>query len=253
MNVVHELPPKKKKTARAKRREATTAAIVEAALAIVTEEGFDALTMKRLADELGYAIGAFYRYFPSKDALLLAVQRRVLELLAEDLAEARRRVDAHLSGEPASAEVSALARIVALARVYETLPTRRPAHFRLLSRWLGEPEPLVRTEAAAPMLPTLLALFGGVPALLAEAEAAGALRQGDAVRRGNLLWSALQGVLQLRKLDRFGVEAFRPGPLAQELYRSLLLGWGADAAHVDDALALAARLGPTAPDKEETE
>ena len=67
MNVVHELPPRKKKTARAKRREETSAAIVEAALAIVTEEGFDALTMKRLADELGYAIGAFYRYFPSKE------------------------------------------------------------------------------------------------------------------------------------------------------------------------------------------
>ncbi|MEQ9076936.1 MAG: helix-turn-helix domain-containing protein [Sandaracinaceae bacterium] len=240
--MVHELPPRKKKTARAKRREETSAAIVEAALAIVTEEGFDALTMKRLADELGYAIGAFYRYFPSKDALLLAVQRRVLELLAEELAEARRRLDAHLAREPASEQVAALARIVALAQVYETLPTRRPAHFRLLSRWLGEPEPMVGTEAAAPAMPVLLALFGSVPALLVEAEAVGALRPGDVSRRGNLLWGALQGVLQLRKLDRFGVDAFRPGPLAQELYRTVLLGWGADPARVDAALALAAEV-----------
>lgn len=213
---------------------------MEAALTIVTEEGFDALTMKRLAGELGYATGAFYRYFPSKDALLLAVQRRVLELLAEDLAEARAAIDARLSDAPEA--VAALARIVALAQVYETLPTRRPAHFRLLSRWLGEPEPMVSTEAAAPALPTLIALFGSVPALLGEAAHVGALSEGDATRRGYLLWSALQGVLQLRKLDRFGVEAFRAGPLAQELYRALLVGWGAAGADVTDALARAAKV-----------
>ncbi|HJL16589.1 MAG TPA: helix-turn-helix domain-containing protein [Sandaracinaceae bacterium LLY-WYZ-13_1] len=247
--MIHEMTgaaakrPKKRKGKRAARREATMARIVDAALVILTEEGFDALTMKRLADELGYAIGAFYRYFPSKDALFLAVQRRVLELLAADLRRTDEAVRAQVDDdEGRSARTAALTRILAAARVYETLATRRPVHFRLLGRWLGDTSPLVSMEAAAPLLPALLEMFGLVPRLFEAAVEAGALTPGPADRRAYVLWSSLQGVSQLRKLSRFGVAALEPRGMAEELVRTLLSGWGAAEPSLSEALTLARAL-----------
>lgn len=242
--MVHETQPAPRKK-RAARREATLSRIVDAALLVMTEEGIEALTMQRLADELGYAIGAFYRYFPSKDALVLAVQRRVLELLAEDLAAADARALEHLGRSPSvTLEAAALTRILVAARVYQTLVTRRPAHFRMLSRWLGDPAPLVATESALPMLPALFAMFAGVPPLFRAAVDAGALASGDAERRTLVLWSAIQGAMQLRKLARFGVDALSPDALGAEALRALLGGWGAAEPHLGDAWRRAQKLVP---------
>ncbi|MCA9555215.1 MAG: helix-turn-helix transcriptional regulator, partial [Myxococcales bacterium] len=71
MNMVHTEPRPRTPAAR---REARRQAIVDEALALVTEGGFEALTLQRLAGRLGYAVGALYRYFPSKEALLAALQ-----------------------------------------------------------------------------------------------------------------------------------------------------------------------------------
>ncbi len=47
--------------------------IFEAALRLVDEEGLDALTMRRLASDLGVATMSLYSHVPSKDHLLLGV------------------------------------------------------------------------------------------------------------------------------------------------------------------------------------
>lgn len=46
--------------------------IVDAVVQVVARVGFDRLTMRELAAELGYAHGAIVRYFPNKQALLTA-------------------------------------------------------------------------------------------------------------------------------------------------------------------------------------
>lgn len=227
---------------RSLRREATLDRIVDAALVVVTEEGVEALTMQRLAQELGYAIGALYRYFASKDALLMALQRRVLELLAQDLAAADARAVAHLERSQASAEAAALTRLVVATRVYETLPDRRPSHFRLLSVWLGDPDPIVPVESALPAVSGSVALFLPVPARFREAVERGALEEGDATQRTLVLFGAVHGVLTLRKLSRFGIAALEPSVLSAELCRALLRGWGAAEPHLADAMRRARRL-----------
>ena len=65
----------------------------DTAMMIVTTEGIDALTMARLASELDAAIGAVYRYFPSKGALVAQIQGQAIELLSESYAVARDRSD----------------------------------------------------------------------------------------------------------------------------------------------------------------
>ncbi len=50
--------------------EKTEAAIREAAVNLIARHGFDAVTMRQLASEVGVQAAALYRYFPTKEDLL---------------------------------------------------------------------------------------------------------------------------------------------------------------------------------------
>ena len=52
--------------------------VLEAALTIADLEGLDALTMRRLAADLGAAPMALYRYFRNKDELVISLFDRVI-------------------------------------------------------------------------------------------------------------------------------------------------------------------------------
>lgn len=53
--------------------------LVEHALALVREVGLSGLTVRRLAERVGFSEAALYRHFPSKEALLLTMVRRLSE------------------------------------------------------------------------------------------------------------------------------------------------------------------------------
>jgi AcrR family transcriptional regulator len=65
-------------SARAQRRRLTRDRVVEAALQLIDAEGVDALTMRRLGQELGVEGMALYTHVQNKDDLLDAVAGRVL-------------------------------------------------------------------------------------------------------------------------------------------------------------------------------
>ena len=46
--------------------------ILSAARRLVAEQGYAAVTMRAIAKECGIAVGTFYNYYPSKDAMLAA-------------------------------------------------------------------------------------------------------------------------------------------------------------------------------------
>jgi len=56
--------------------EETGLRILEAALALFREEGFDRATMRDIAQKAGVATGAAYYYYPSKDAIVMDFYRR---------------------------------------------------------------------------------------------------------------------------------------------------------------------------------
>jgi AcrR family transcriptional regulator len=60
--------------------------IVQAATELIEREGSDALSMRRVAAELGVAVMSLYNYVPSKAALLDAVAERILAgmIVADD-------------------------------------------------------------------------------------------------------------------------------------------------------------------------
>jgi AcrR family transcriptional regulator len=57
-------------TTRTARAEQTRAAIVEAALALFTERGYEAATMRAIAERAGVSTGNAYYYFSSKEELI---------------------------------------------------------------------------------------------------------------------------------------------------------------------------------------
>jgi len=69
------------------------AALVDAALALIAEQGVDALSVAEAARRTGVSAAAPYRHFPTRLDLLKATATRAAELLAAELTEAIDRTD----------------------------------------------------------------------------------------------------------------------------------------------------------------
>lgn len=69
--------------------ERTAAAIREAALALMARHGYEAVSMRQLAAEVGVQAAALYRYFPTKEDLLFALMRDHMETLIAAWSAAR--------------------------------------------------------------------------------------------------------------------------------------------------------------------
>lgn len=222
MNVIH------KQTAfvpHARRREDKTSAVLDAAMALLAEGGLEGLTLQAVAHRLGIVTTALYRYFPSKDALLAALQRRAVS-----------EVHAHLSAElgrvpsvvgRVAPEVAALAALLHAARTYMDLPRARPEAFRLLALLIGDPRVLIADEEAARTAPLVTELLVEMARLFALAAEASALEAGDALGRTLTLWATLHGLTQLEKLRRVAPHAPTAATLADESVAALLRGFGA--------------------------
>jgi len=90
-NMARRPATKPRKLASQKRSRATVAALVEATARILVSEGFDKASTNRIAEVAGVSVGSLYQYFPSKEALVLAVierhNREILQLVRAVLDE----------------------------------------------------------------------------------------------------------------------------------------------------------------------
>jgi AcrR family transcriptional regulator len=64
------------KVEKVSKSEETRGRILEAALLVFRERGFEKATMREIATEAGVAVGAAYYYFDSKDAIVMAFYER---------------------------------------------------------------------------------------------------------------------------------------------------------------------------------
>ncbi len=67
------------------RSRALVDAVAQACLRILDEEGDEALTVARIAEVSGAAVGSIYQYFPNKDAIVAMLYERVLDQESEQL------------------------------------------------------------------------------------------------------------------------------------------------------------------------
>jgi len=70
-------------------KEETRINILDAALQIVKEEGWQALSMRKIADVIEYTAPIIYEYFSNKEAILQELTRKGYLILARDLEEAQ--------------------------------------------------------------------------------------------------------------------------------------------------------------------
>jgi AcrR family transcriptional regulator len=59
--------------------------ILDAAVALATDGGWDAVQMRAVADSADVALGTLYRYFPSKVHLLVSAMGRTFQTLSENV------------------------------------------------------------------------------------------------------------------------------------------------------------------------
>jgi AcrR family transcriptional regulator len=236
---------------RARKRAARRDHLLDLAADLVERDGIEGLTMAALADAADYATASLYTYFPSRSALLAALQQRALHTLGRVAEEHVASWDGALDAadEPVAAPIAALARLWAFSDLFLAAPDRYPHEFRLQQRLLVTPDG-EDTEDAATVVPAAMGVLDVPRRLLAAAVDAGALAEhppvldplgqpldGALVR--TLAWVvALNGALLTDGLTT-GLPA-TGAAIGRELTASLLRGWGADPADLTTARDLAA-------------
>lgn len=205
-------------------------------MAILDSEGFDALTIARLAKQVDGAVGALYRYFPSKEALLLAMQLRALDAYV-DMARTLLSRPVPWAGT-VSAHAGALGEVLRAVAVWVAWRENCSIEHRLVDQIISEPRTLFPGEEARDIFEATGRVGQLYEARLDAAAEVGALEPGDGLQRTWVLWSALHGLDHFRKLGR--VEPDRVGPvhLRRATIDALLLGWGAEPTALREARAV---------------
>lgn len=223
------------------RRASRTQVVLDAAMEIVQEGGLEALTIARLADRVDAAVGALYRYFPGKEALVVALQTRALADLRADLEARAAKVEAAARRGRLPAASAALAAAAAVPLGYLAESRRDPARHRLIAAVLSAPAPVLADAQALEVEAAVMPILDLAAARLDAAAGRGALARGDAMVRTLTLWAGVQGLTLFTHRDRLQPPARRVTALAQELLGALLRGWGGEPRAVKTGVALAAR------------
>lgn len=84
--------PAPRKRPNQSRSRALVDAVEQACLRILDEAGEEALTVARIAEVSGAAVGSIYQYFPNKDAIVAMLYERVLDEESEQLLVVRGRL-----------------------------------------------------------------------------------------------------------------------------------------------------------------
>lgn len=191
-------------TRRERQRQANRDGILKAARTIAEREGWPAVTIRRIADEIEYASPIIYQHFNNKDAALQAL----VEQGYEDLEAAMRRATTTTDPET---------RLLELSRAYLHF-ARDHRHVYELMHGLGgvSLEPRERVAAAA----SVVALTTEAISMWAAARDA---RLSDPLAASETAWGVLHGMASLGLLPDIGFE--RAEKLAIDALKALLRSW----------------------------
>jgi len=185
---------------------ATRERILAAAERIHQREGLDAVSMRRIAEEVGLTPMALYRHYCDKDALLDAL-----------VDEGFRRWEQYLA-RAASAE-SPLERIRAALTAYVGFALGEPRLFQLMYLVPRANVP----DAPVSLRTTTSPAFGAMIDAVREAMDAGELRAGDPAELILVAWATVHGLVALHFSGRFGFDDAKFRGVAARAIETLLL------------------------------
>lgn len=204
--------PKSTQTSRRERQKADIRQeLLAAAHALVKEEGYDGLTIRKLAQRVGYAPMSVYSYYPDKHAILLALARDAFETLAL-------RMEKDAPADPVEA-------LKAMMRAYAAFGLENPNEYRTVFMTVDPVyDPDKTVEELTSQNPALQLLLARVRACID----AGAF-SGDQHAIATLLWTYGHGAVSLlitfthypfgdphayvERVVEFALAAVRAGPV----------------------------------------
>src|SRR5437867_2846419 len=89
------------------RSRARVRRLLDAADRVLSEDGFEALTVRRIAEEAGVPVGTLYQFFPDKAAVVDALAHQYIEEFGGVIAELVRRAEHETWPEPVDALLDA--------------------------------------------------------------------------------------------------------------------------------------------------
>jgi AcrR family transcriptional regulator len=168
--------------------------ILDAAAALFLEEGYEGVSMRQVAERIGYSATTIYRYYDSKDDLLFAIVHEGFRRFGDDLWKAARKAK-----DP-------LGQLKAVCAAYVKFGLQNPVYYQLM--FMQRSDFLFHSrDEKAPMI----ASFGLLQSLVAEAMAAGILAPGDPETTSTVVWAVGHGITALAIADpkRFTAKRLR--------------------------------------------
>ena len=179
----------------------------QAARRHIAKNGVQGLQLKELAKELGYTAPALYRYYPSKEALIVELQKETLNIMHHAL----EHFLTHFSASP-------LFKLMLCTRFYVAYAENSPASFALNNSVFASTSTILDGEdrqAIIQAMNKILLIIQDQINLIDMQDTS------DTFARTMSLWSALHGVLLTKKYQHDF-----PIPSPHHLVETLLLGWG---------------------------
>ena len=181
--------------------------ILTTAREIARTEGWNAVTLRKIADRIEYTHAALYSYFINKEQLLLEVLREGFGLLATDLA---------------SSKVGAATPLIAFRRfifAYWNFAWRHPELYRVMFGLDGIPFGVTETWKEGTHIGELAAEV--VEQLLVD--------QGNPIEQIStkvaLFWSTMHGLISLIMAGRIAGELDELMPLVEQYIQDTLAAW----------------------------
>lgn len=188
------------------------AEILEAAERIFVAHGYEAATIRKIADEVGVSSTALYMHFRDKDQILLEICTGAMEELLASNRE--------ISAMP----IDAVARVRMMLEAYLAFALEHPNAYRLVFCSSPVMDEIRRQHATLQIGQECLDRFASV---IREIAAQGRLRVGDPRSVHQVLWAACHGMttLMIAKPD---LDWAPPEELTQVMLDGLLHGVIAD-------------------------
>jgi AcrR family transcriptional regulator len=238
---------------RERARDKRRAMFLAAAGRVIDRDGLRGITIKAVAEEADCAVGTIYTYFPSKAALIAALQAQAVDTLRASLANAEPGWTAYVEDAGLDDVTAVLVRLLSFSGFVAAASVVFADEFELQRALLSDKVELLSREETHEALAVVQRFVAPAVEMLDAAVDIQAIEGADNLERVIVWITALNGVLLVDNLAGLDRHLFRAPHLARMLTWDLITGWGADRADVEIAASHVeklAALGPLAPPPE---
>jgi len=178
------------KERREREREQRKGHILDTARALLLEKGMNATSINQIAKRSELSVGAIYFYFKDKEELFAALQVEGLELLHQAISQAVNKKS------PPEKKINAI------AQAYLRFSEDHKNYFDIINYFLTSPATIFPPELKNEIDERGNASIATLTEAVREGIDCGQFKAVDPRRQAIILWSAFNGMIQLKKLQK---------------------------------------------------